>query len=141
MGGGSEFADQAVREWIAKIGAKTLFIEPGSPWENGQNESFNGKLGSELLNVRLFNDIWEAKVLIEHWRRHFNSVRPHASRCYQPPAPKMIDPADPASTPWRLRPDHPSLGSKPMLTRMLAAASGSRHLDELLTWCRVTKAA
>ena len=67
---GPEFAATAVRDWIAKVGAKTLFIEPGSPWENGYNESFNGKLRDELLNVELFNDLREAKVLIERWRKH-----------------------------------------------------------------------
>lgn len=71
---GPEFAAIAVREWIIKVGVNTLFIEPGSPWENGYNESFNGKLRDELLNVELFNDLGEAKVLIEQWRKHDNSV-------------------------------------------------------------------
>ena len=66
-------------DWIARVGAKTLFIEPGSPWENGYNESFNGKLRDEHLNVELFHDLREAKVLIERWRRHFNTIRPHIS--------------------------------------------------------------
>jgi len=113
---GPEFAAHAVREWIAKVGAKTLFIEPGSPWENGYNESFNGKLRDELLNVELFNDLREAKVLIERWRRHYNTVRPHTSLGYQPPAPEAIAQADLASTVWRLRPDQPSIGSNAVVT-------------------------
>jgi len=113
---GPEFAAIAVREWIAKVGARTLFIEPGAPWENGYNESFNGKLRDELLNVELFNDLREAKVLIERWRKHYNTIRPHTSLGYQPPAPETIVPTDLASTVWRLRPDQPSIGSSAMLT-------------------------
>ncbi|MEO1042647.1 MAG: IS3 family transposase [Pseudomonadota bacterium] len=113
---GPEFAAHAVREWVSKVGAKTLFIEPGSPWENGYNESFNGKLRDELLNVELFNDLREARVLIERWRKHYNTVRPHTSLGYQPPAPETIAPADLASTVWRLRPDQPSLRSNAVVT-------------------------
>ncbi len=113
---GPEFAAHAVRAWITKVGAKTLFIEPGSPWENGYNESFNGKLRDELLNVELFNDLREAKVLIERWRKHYNTVRPHTSIRYQPPAPEAIVQADLTSTMWRLRPDQPSTRSNTMLT-------------------------
>jgi transposase InsO family protein len=113
---GPEFAAHAVRDWIAKVGAKTLFIEPGSPWENGYNESFNGKLRDELLNVELFNDLREAKVLIERWRRHYNTIRPHTSLGYQPPAPETVLPADLASTVWKLRPDQPSIGSNTVVT-------------------------
>ncbi|MEM1395827.1 MAG: IS3 family transposase [Pseudomonadota bacterium] len=113
---GPEFAAIAVREWIAKVGAQTLFIEPGSPWENGYNESFNGKLRDELLNVELFNDLREAKVLIERWRKHYNTIRPHTSLGYQPPAPETIVPADLASTVWRLRQDQPSIGGDAMFT-------------------------
>ena len=113
---GPEFAANAVREWIAKVGSKTLFIEPGSPWENGYKESFNGKLRDELLNVELFNDLREAKILIERWRKHYNTIRPHTSLGYHPPAPDAIVPADPASTVWKLRPDQPSLGRSSMLT-------------------------
>ncbi|MEM8643619.1 MAG: IS3 family transposase [Pseudomonadota bacterium] len=113
---GPEFAAQAVRDWIAKVGAKTLFIEPGSPWENGYNESFNGKLRDELLNAELFNDLREAKVLIERWRKHFNTVRPHTSLGYRPPAPETIVPADLASTVWKFRPDQPSIASNTMIT-------------------------
>ena len=111
-----EFAAHAVQDWIAKVGAKTLFIEPGSPWENGYNESFNGKLRDELLNIELFKDLREAKVLIERWRRHFNTVRPHTSLGYQPPTPEAIVPADLASIVRRLRPDQPFISNNAMLT-------------------------
>ncbi len=74
---GSEFTAKAVRGWLDTIGVKTLSIEPGSPWENGYNESFNGKLRDELLNGEIFYTLKEAKVLIEQWRRHYNTVRPH----------------------------------------------------------------
>ncbi|MEO0625156.1 MAG: IS3 family transposase [Pseudomonadota bacterium] len=114
---GPEFAANAVREWVTRVGAKTPFIiEPGSPWENGYNESFNGKLRDELLNLELFNNLREAEVLIERWRKHYNAVRPHTSLGYRPPAPKAIVPADPPSTVWRLQTDQPSLGRRSMLT-------------------------
>ena len=74
---GREFSSQAVRSWLDRIGVKTLFIEPGSPWENGYNESFNGKLRDELLNTEIFYTLKEARVLIELWRRHYNTIRPH----------------------------------------------------------------
>jgi putative transposase len=87
---GPEFASRAVRGWLGRIGVKTLFIEPGSPWENGYNESFNSKLRDELLNGEIFTTLHEAKVLIERWRRHYNAVRPHSSLGYRPPAPETI---------------------------------------------------
>ncbi|WP_205944931.1 integrase core domain-containing protein [Pelagibius litoralis] len=87
---GSEFTAKAVRDWLSRIGVKTLYIEPGSPWENGYNESFNGKLRDELLNGEIFYTIKEAKVLIEHWRKHYNTVRPHSALGYRPPAPDTI---------------------------------------------------
>lgn len=90
---GAEFTAIAVREWLPKVGVKTLFIEPGSPWENGYNESFNGKLRDELLNGEIFYTLKEAKVLIEQWRNHYNTVRPHSSLGYRPPAPKATLPA------------------------------------------------
>ena len=89
---GSEFTANMVREWLQRINVKTLFITPGSPWENGYNESFNGKLRNELLNGEVFYTLQEAKVLIERWRRHYNEVRPHSSLGYKPPAPKTILP-------------------------------------------------
>ena len=87
---GPEFTATAVREWLSKIGVKTLFIEPGSPWENGYVESFNGKLRDELLNGEIFTTLLEAKVLIENWRREYNHIRPHSSLGYRPPAPQAI---------------------------------------------------
>jgi len=87
---GAEFTAGVVREWLGKIGVKTLYIEPGSPWENGYVESFNGKLRDELLNGEIFYTVKEAKVLIESWRRHYNTVRPHSSLGYRPPAPETI---------------------------------------------------
>jgi putative transposase len=90
---GSEFTATKVRQWLARVGVKTLFIEPGSPWENGYVESFNGKLRDELLAREQFDTLLEAKVLIERWRRHYNAVRPHSSLGYRPPAPEAIQPA------------------------------------------------
>ena len=85
---GPEFTAKEVRKWLARLGVKTLFIEPGSPWENGYIESFNGKLRDELLNPEIFTTLTEAKVLIEQWRREYNQVRPHSSLGYRPPAPE-----------------------------------------------------
>jgi len=87
---GSEFIATAVRKWLAQIGVTTLYIAPGSPWENGYNESFNGSLRDELLNGEIFYSLAEAKVLIEAWRRHYNAVRPHSSLGYRPPAPEAV---------------------------------------------------
>ena len=77
---GSEFIATAVQKWLGQIGVKTLYIAPGSPWENGYNESFDGSLRNELLNGKIFYSLAEAKVLIESWRRHYNTVRPHVKR-------------------------------------------------------------
>lgn len=97
---GSEFTATKVREWLARVGVKTLFIDPGSPWENGYIESFNGKLRDELLAREQFDALLEAKVLIERWRKHFNAVRPHSSLGYRAPAPEeAIQPASLASAP------------------------------------------
>jgi len=85
---GSEFTAKVVRRWLSHIGVQTLYIEPGSPWENGYNESFNGKLRDELLNGELFYTLKEAKVLIEKWRLEYNMFRPHSSLHYRPPAPE-----------------------------------------------------
>ena len=87
---GSEFTGKAVRRWLNRLGVKTLFIEPGSPWENGYIESFNGKLRDELLNREIFTTLEEAKVLIEQWRREYNQVRPHSALRYRPPAPEAV---------------------------------------------------
>ncbi len=89
---GPEFAAKAVRLWLGRLGVGTLFIEPGSPWENGYIESFNGKLRDELLNGEIFTTLIEARVLIENWRRHYNTVRPHSSLGYKPPAPEAVLP-------------------------------------------------
>ena len=89
---GPEFTATVVREWLRGLGVKTLFIEPGSPWENGYNESFNGTLGEEVLKREIFYSLEEAKVLIEQWRREYNTIRPHSSLAYQPPAPEAIRP-------------------------------------------------
>jgi len=87
---GPEFVAKAVRKWLAGLDVGTLFIEPGSPWENGYIESFNGKLRDELLNGEIFYTVQEAKVLIEMWRRHYNQIRPHSSLGYRPPAPEAV---------------------------------------------------
>ena len=85
---GPEFIAKAVREWIVAVGAKTAFIEPGSPWENGYCESFNSKLRDELLDGEIFYSLAEAKIIIEAWRRYYNTERPHSSLGYKPPAPE-----------------------------------------------------
>ena len=87
---GPEFVAKAVKEWIAAVGAKTAYIEKGSPWENGYVESFNGKLRDELLDGEIFTSLREAQVLIEAWREHYNTVRPHSSLGYRPPAPEAV---------------------------------------------------
>jgi transposase InsO family protein len=89
---GSEFTAKEVRRWLGRLGVQTLFIEPGSPRENGYNESFNSKLRDELLNAEIFTTLYEAQVLIERWRRHYNAVRPHSSLGYRPPAPETVLP-------------------------------------------------
>jgi len=85
---GPEFTANVVRRWINRLGVRTLFIEPGSPWENGYIESFNGKLRDELLNREIFTTLLEAQILIEQWRKEYNQVRPHSSLGYRPPAPE-----------------------------------------------------
>jgi len=89
---GPEFTAKAVRKWLGKLGVTTLFIEPGSPWENGYVESFNGKLRDGLLNGEIFTTLLEAKVLIENWRREYNTIKPHSSLKYKPPAPEARAP-------------------------------------------------
>jgi putative transposase len=87
---GPEFTAKAVSKWLKRMDVKTLFIEPGSPRENGYIESFNGKVRDELLDREIFTTLEEAKVLIEQWRREYNQVRPHSALGYQPPAPEAI---------------------------------------------------
>jgi len=103
---GPEMTAKIVRQWLANVGAKTLYIEPGSPWgetvkqsirwidcrSNGYCESFNGKLRDELLNGEIFYSLREAQVLIEQWRRHYNTIRPHSALRYRPPAPQTFAP-------------------------------------------------
>jgi len=110
---GPEFIAKAVREWIAAVGAKTAFIEPGSPWENGYCESFNSKLRDELLNSEIFYSLAEAKVIIEAWRRYYNTKRPHSSLGYKPPAPEAIVwPSKPAGS---LPPAAQAIAEKPVM--------------------------
>ena len=109
---GPEFVAKAVREWITAVGAKTAYIEPGSPWENGYVESFNARLRDELLDGEIFYTLREAQIVIESWRRHFNTIRPHKSLGYKPPAPEVFvqafaawpaaprQPAPPATLRW-----------------------------------------
>jgi len=89
---GPEFTAKAVRGWLERLGVKALFIEPGSPWENGYIESFNGKLRYEHLNCEIFYTVKEAQVLVEMWRKEYNQVRPHSSLGYRPPAPEAATP-------------------------------------------------
>ena len=97
---GPEFIALALRQWISDVGTQTAYIEPGSPWENGFCESFNSKLRDELLNGEVFYSLREAEVLIERWRRHFNTVRPHSSLGYVPPAPEATVPRSLNGVQW-----------------------------------------
>jgi len=113
---GPEFVAKAVQDWITAVGAKTAYITPGSPWENGYIESFNARLRDELLNGEIFYTLREAQIVIESWRRHYNGVRPHASLGYRSPAPEVFvpsltawpaaqsRPAPPATLPLAVRP-------------------------------------
>lgn len=113
---GPEFVAKSVQAWIARVGAKTAYIAPGSPWENGYVESFNARLRDELLDGEIFYSLREAQILIESWRRHDNTVRPHGALGYRPPAPEVFlptftawpaaltRPASPAKLPMELRP-------------------------------------
>lgn len=88
---GPEFIAKALRRWLERMKVKTLYIEPGSPWENGYIESFNSKLRDELLNLEIFYTLKEAQVLIERWRIYYNTKRPHSSLNYKPPAPEVYE--------------------------------------------------
>ena len=103
---GAEFTANVVREWLGRIGVKTLYIEPGSPWENGYCESFNGKLRDELLNGEIFYTLREAQILIGRWRDHYNTVRPHSSTGYLPPARSHL--ASPCWSALRFAPVSPA---------------------------------
>ena len=113
---GPEFVAKAVQEWIAVVGAKTAYIERGSPWENGYIESFNARLRDELLDGEIFYTLREAQIVIESWRRHYNTIRPHASLGYKPPAPEVFVPAF-AAWPAALRQPAPpaTLAQRPAL--------------------------
>ena len=87
---GSEFTAKRVRDWLSNLQIKPLFIEPGSPWENGYIESFNGKMRDELLNGEIFYTLKEAQILIEMWRKDYNTFRPHSALGYRPPVPVAI---------------------------------------------------
>ena len=89
---GSEFTAHAVRDWLKRVGVKTLFITPGSPWENGYNESFNATLGDEVLKREIFYTLREAQFIIERWRQEYNQIRPHSSLSYRSPAPETVVP-------------------------------------------------
>jgi transposase InsO family protein len=110
---GPEFVAKAVRDWISAVGAKTAYIEPGSPWENGYCESFNAKLRDELLNSEIFYSLAEAKIIIESWRRHYNTKRPHSSLGYRPPAPEVI--SWPASPYGPASPVTPTVAPRPVM--------------------------
>ena len=99
---GPEFTAHAVRSWLPRVGVTTLFIQPGSPWENGSVESFNGKLRDECLNGETFTTLVEAQVLIGRWRREYNEQRPHSALGYRPPAPPTIEARPAAGVPERL---------------------------------------
>ena len=102
---GPEFVAKAVQAWITGVGAKTAYIAPGSPWENGYIESFNARLRDELLDGETFYTLKEARIVIEGWRRHYNTIRPHSSLGYRPPAPETTTPWPPSgSAPLHLRP-------------------------------------
>ena len=92
---GPEFIAKGVRAWIEAVGARTAFIKPGSPWENGYCESFNGRMRDELLNGEIFYSLREAQIIIESWRKHYNTKRPHSALGYRPPAPETIIPMEP----------------------------------------------
>jgi len=110
---GPEFVAVAVRAWVAAVGAKTAYIEPGSPWENGYIESFNARLRDELLNGEIFYSLKEAQIVIEGWRCHYNTIRPHSSLGYQPPAPEVE--LWPAAPPRQAPPAIPTIAPRPVM--------------------------
>jgi putative transposase len=113
---GPEFIAKALQDWIVAVGAKTAYIAPGSPWENGFIESFNARLRDELLDGEIFYSLKEAKIVIESWRRHYNTVRPHGSLGYKPPAPEVFIPANSARTATPAKSAlPPELASKPSM--------------------------
>ena len=113
---GPEFVAKAVQDWVRAVGAKTAYIERGSPWENGFIESFNARLRDELLDGEIFYSLAEARIVIESWRRHYNTVRPHGSLGYKPPAPEVFIPAFAARAALQLRSaTPPALAERPTM--------------------------
>ena len=115
---GPEFVAKAVQKWITAVGAKTAYIAPGSPWENGFIESFNARLRDELLDGEIFYSLREAKIVVESWRRHYNQVRPHASLGYRAPAPEVFVPVLATRIPAPPRPASPTslvMASRPVM--------------------------
>jgi transposase InsO family protein len=113
---GPEFIAKDVRAWIKAVGAQTAYIAPGSPWENGFIESFNARLRDELLDGEIFYSLAEAKIIIESWRRHYNTVRPHASLGYKPPAPEVFVAFAPGRATAQPRPaSSPALAQRPTI--------------------------
>ena len=113
---GPEFVAKAVQDWIAAVGAKTAYITPGSPWENGFIESFNARLRDELLDGEIFYSLAEAKIVIESWRLHYNTERPHGSLGYKPPAPEVFVPPMAARVAAQTQPaTPPALASRPSM--------------------------
>lgn len=131
---GPEFVAKAVQKWITAVGAKTAYITPGSPWENGFIESFNARIRDELLDGEIFYSLAGAKIVIESWRRHYNTVRPHGSLGYKPPAPEvfvhaMAMRADAQPQPSAGRPP-PALSSRPSM---------HEHSNRTTQWGPITR--
>jgi putative transposase len=113
---GPEFVAKAVQDWVRAVGTKTAYLERGSPWENGFIESFNARLRDELLDGEIFYSLAEARIVIESWRRHYNTVRPHGSLGYKPPAPEVFIPAFAARAALQPRPaTPPALAERPTM--------------------------
>ena len=125
------FSGPLVRRWLGRVGVETLFIEPGSPWENGYNESFNGKLRDELLNGEIFCALAEAAVLVEQWRREYNTIRLHSSLRYRPPAPEALRPDPFFLNLPKLNGPHPRLQEAVGLTQHVVPLLGAGQRDSL----------
>ena len=136
---GPEFVAKAVQEWIAAVGAKTAYIEPGSPWENGYIESFNARLRDELLNGEIFYTLREAQIVIESWRRHYNTIRPHASLGYKPPAPEVFVPALAAWPAALPRPAPPATLAPPANPKLTFHLDHSVGADHYLVWYKFSQ--
>ncbi len=115
---------------------KTLFIEPGSPWENGYNESFNGKLRDELLNREIFDTLLEAKVLIERWRIEYNTIRPHSALGYRSPAPEAVVPLSSGSAPLRRTTTERKTRTRVSLTKRLVSSVGAGQNEHAAGECQ-----